>query len=178
VCGVCAGLWSDDYRDFLSKCLQHNPNDRGTTTQLLRHPFLSQAKPDEPDILEDGPIEELEVIVGGIYEHLKTIRHEMNADHNGSVTASVKKKYNVLSIHEMCHRILFGEPPTSSNNKSDHSNTPGGCERLATLAHQLHLDLGLATQVAKDALNDLRLRDEAALTYDCNAPTPKAVHYH
>ena len=140
----------------------------------MQHPFLSKAKPDEPEILEDGPIEELEAIVGGIYAHLKAIRHEMNSDHNASVTASVKRHYNVLSIHEMAHRILFGEAPANNNNKNISEEV--GCERLSSLAHQLHMDLMLATEVAKSALNKLRLNDEAA-SQDCTAPTPKAVHY-
>ena len=183
----CAGPWSDEYRDFLKQCLQHDPNSRGTTSQLLQHPFLSQAKPDDPEILEDGPIEELEAIVNGLYTHLKSIRTEMNADHNHSVTASVKRNYNMLSIYEMAHRILFGEPPTGSNNNNRSSNNADdsdsspkgslgpGCERMSALAHQLHLDCGLATQVAKDVLNDLRLDDETS-THDCNIPTPKAIH--
>ncbi|KAH7290374.1 hypothetical protein KP509_30G045400, partial [Ceratopteris richardii] len=31
---------SDDARDFLLHCLQRNPKDRWTTSQLLQHPFL------------------------------------------------------------------------------------------------------------------------------------------
>ena len=166
--------WSDDYRDFLKKCLQQDPYDRGTTSQLLQHPFLSKAKPDEPDILVDGPVEEMEAIVRGIYTHLKTIRNDMN-DHNSSATASVKKKYTMLSIYEMAHRILFGEAPTNNDDKP----VTEGSERLAKLAHQLHLDLTLATQVAKETLNDLRLEDDSTAPPFNNHPKPtKSVHYH
>uniref|UniRef100_A0A3B3IJD7 non-specific serine/threonine protein kinase n=1 Tax=Oryzias latipes TaxID=8090 RepID=A0A3B3IJD7_ORYLA len=38
-------LWSDDFTDFVKKCLVKNPEQRATATQLLQHPFISQAKP-------------------------------------------------------------------------------------------------------------------------------------
>uniref|UniRef100_A0A8C2WJB7 non-specific serine/threonine protein kinase n=1 Tax=Cyclopterus lumpus TaxID=8103 RepID=A0A8C2WJB7_CYCLU len=38
-------LWSDDFTDFVKKCLVKNPEQRATATQLLQHPFVSQAKP-------------------------------------------------------------------------------------------------------------------------------------
>jgi serine/threonine protein kinase len=169
-----AGPWSDDFRDFVDKCLQHDPSKRGTTTELLQHPFLSKAKPDEPEIAEEGPIEELEAIVSSVFEHLKTIRAEMNADHNMSATLSMKKKYNVLSIYEMAHRILFGEPPANNTNKYECLEAS---ERLAGLAHQLHINVTLATQVARDVLDDLRDQDDESKK-DCNLITPKAVHFH
>jgi hypothetical protein len=137
---------------------------------------LSKARPDEPDILEDGPIEELEAIVKSLYAHLKTIKQEMNADHNTSATLSMKKKYNVLSIYEMAHRILFGEPPVHGHHTDINSSSTGGCERLALLAHQLHLDLKLATEVARQALDALKRDDEVA-TLPMNLVTPKAVHF-
>mmetsp|Transcript_9428 Transcript_9428/g.17642 ORF Transcript_9428/g.17642 Transcript_9428/m.17642 type:complete len:873 (-) Transcript_9428:1175-3793(-) len=173
------GPWSDDFRDFVAKCLQHDPNQRGTSTQLLQHRFLAKAKPDEPEIEEGGPIEELEAIVAGIYEHLKTIRNEMNSDHNMSATVSMKKKYTVLSIYEMAHRILFGEPPTNNNDYDDEEDDAYADDttRLAGLAHQLHMNVSLATQVARDALNDLRDQDER-IKNECNMVTPKAVHFH
>ena len=33
---------SRDARDFILKCLQVNPNDRPTATQLLDHPFVTR----------------------------------------------------------------------------------------------------------------------------------------
>jgi len=36
-------LWSDLCKDFLSKCLQRNPDARFTSEKLLQHPFLEQA---------------------------------------------------------------------------------------------------------------------------------------
>uniref|UniRef100_A0A8C5D8H9 non-specific serine/threonine protein kinase n=1 Tax=Gouania willdenowi TaxID=441366 RepID=A0A8C5D8H9_GOUWI len=38
-------LWSDEFTDFVKKCLVKNPEQRATATQLLQHPFINQAKP-------------------------------------------------------------------------------------------------------------------------------------
>ena len=32
--------WSEEFKDFLAKCLQMNPADRPTASQLLQHPFV------------------------------------------------------------------------------------------------------------------------------------------
>uniref|UniRef100_A0A3B5QKW4 Serine/threonine-protein kinase 3 n=1 Tax=Xiphophorus maculatus TaxID=8083 RepID=A0A3B5QKW4_XIPMA len=37
--------WSEEFTDFVKKCLVKNPEQRATATQLLQHPFISQAKP-------------------------------------------------------------------------------------------------------------------------------------
>lgn len=36
--------WSDDFNDFIAKCLIKNPDDRPTATELLKHPFITKAK--------------------------------------------------------------------------------------------------------------------------------------
>lgn len=35
--------WGNDFKDFLSRCLQKNPKDRPSATQLLAHPFIERA---------------------------------------------------------------------------------------------------------------------------------------
>ncbi|XP_061674629.1 serine/threonine-protein kinase 3 [Syngnathoides biaculeatus] len=52
-------LWSDDFTDFVKKCLVKNPEQRATATQLLQHPFISQAKP--VSILRDLITEAMEM---------------------------------------------------------------------------------------------------------------------
>uniref|UniRef100_A0A8C4N8K1 non-specific serine/threonine protein kinase n=1 Tax=Eptatretus burgeri TaxID=7764 RepID=A0A8C4N8K1_EPTBU len=37
--------WSDEFTDFVRKCLVKNPEHRATATQLLQHPFVRQAVP-------------------------------------------------------------------------------------------------------------------------------------
>lgn len=36
------GKWSNDFHDFLAKCLQKNPSDRPTAKELLEHPFIKR----------------------------------------------------------------------------------------------------------------------------------------
>ncbi|KAK3708853.1 hypothetical protein QZH41_016286, partial [Actinostola sp. cb2023] len=38
------GRWSEDFRDFVAKCLVKNPDERATASQLLQHPFIQSAK--------------------------------------------------------------------------------------------------------------------------------------
>ncbi|EDO42845.1 predicted protein [Nematostella vectensis] len=38
------GQWSEDFKDFVSKCLVKNPEERATATELLQHSFIQGAK--------------------------------------------------------------------------------------------------------------------------------------
>ncbi|XP_056679257.1 serine/threonine-protein kinase 3 isoform X3 [Monodelphis domestica] len=37
-------FWTDEFNDFVKKCLVKNPEQRATATQLLQHPFIKNAK--------------------------------------------------------------------------------------------------------------------------------------
>ncbi|XP_077788954.1 serine/threonine-protein kinase 3 isoform X4 [Podarcis muralis] len=52
-------LWSDEFTDFVKKCLVKNPEQRATATQLLQHPFIKNAKP--VSILRDLITEAMEI---------------------------------------------------------------------------------------------------------------------
>ncbi|XP_031553292.1 serine/threonine-protein kinase 3-like [Actinia tenebrosa] len=41
--------WSEEFRDFVAKCLVKNPEERATASQLLQHPFIQGAK--QPGVL-------------------------------------------------------------------------------------------------------------------------------
>eukprot|EP00301_Raphidiophrys_heterophryoidea_P005445 c12285_g1_i3.p1 GENE.c12285_g1_i3~~c12285_g1_i3.p1 ORF type:complete len:444 (-),score=124.70 c12285_g1_i3:373-1704(-) len=36
-------LWSDEFKHFMSRCLDTDPNTRATSDQLLQHPFIAKA---------------------------------------------------------------------------------------------------------------------------------------
>ncbi len=40
------GTFSEDFRDFISLCLRHDPKHRATSDELLQHPFLNKAMPE------------------------------------------------------------------------------------------------------------------------------------
>ncbi|XP_068789055.1 serine/threonine-protein kinase 3 isoform X5 [Struthio camelus] len=52
-------LWSDEFTDFVKKCLVKNPEQRATATQLLQHAFIKNAKP--VSILRDLITEAMEI---------------------------------------------------------------------------------------------------------------------
>uniref|UniRef100_A0ACB8FER5 Serine/threonine-protein kinase 3 n=1 Tax=Sphaerodactylus townsendi TaxID=933632 RepID=A0ACB8FER5_9SAUR len=52
-------LWSDEFTDFVKKCLVKNPEQRATATQLLQHLFIKNAKP--VSILRDLITEAMEI---------------------------------------------------------------------------------------------------------------------
>uniref|UniRef100_A0A8V0YDB2 non-specific serine/threonine protein kinase n=1 Tax=Gallus gallus TaxID=9031 RepID=A0A8V0YDB2_CHICK len=54
-------LWSDEFTDFVKKCLVKNPEQRATATQLLQHTFIKNAKP--VSILRDLITEAMEIKV-------------------------------------------------------------------------------------------------------------------
>lgn len=35
--------WSDNYKDFMARCLEKDPLKRASAGELLKHPFLEQA---------------------------------------------------------------------------------------------------------------------------------------
>ena len=41
--------WSDKFRDFVSKCLTKNPEQRATAAELLEHDFLREAEAHRED---------------------------------------------------------------------------------------------------------------------------------
>ncbi|XP_044139032.1 serine/threonine-protein kinase 10-like isoform X1 [Bufo gargarizans] len=45
-------LWSQDFKDFLYKCLQRNPQERSSTSELLEHSFVSKD-------VDNAPLREL-----------------------------------------------------------------------------------------------------------------------
>ncbi|KAK2959624.1 putative serine/threonine protein kinase [Blattamonas nauphoetae] len=43
--------WSKEFNSFLSCCLKHDPNERYTAEQLLRHPFITQKSGTKSDLI-------------------------------------------------------------------------------------------------------------------------------
>ncbi|XP_037402023.1 serine/threonine-protein kinase 10 [Pygocentrus nattereri] len=56
--------WSLDFKDFLRKCLDKNPEARPTATQLLEHPFVKSVKSNRPvrELVAEAKAEVMEVM--------------------------------------------------------------------------------------------------------------------
>ncbi|KAL6469696.1 hypothetical protein MHYP_G00208150 [Metynnis hypsauchen] len=56
--------WSMDFKDFLRKCLDKNPETRPTATQLLEHPFVRSVKSNRPvrELVAEAKAEVMEVM--------------------------------------------------------------------------------------------------------------------
>jgi serine/threonine protein kinase len=82
--------FSEEFKDFLSSCLQKNPEDRLTCNELLLHPFLKRALPEECGIesnsmehkhgedenkdVESRGIQELKSILAALRVHFERIQ--------------------------------------------------------------------------------------------------------
>jgi serine/threonine protein kinase len=76
------GEWSDEFRDFIAKCLIHDPLKRSSAIDLLRHPFISKVIPEMDDEYNDMMIidnqikTEIETIIEALYSHLTLMYNE------------------------------------------------------------------------------------------------------
>ena len=64
--------WSVSFRDFVSKCLVKNPEERQTATGLLQHDFISASRP--PTILME------------LVSHTMQVREEELSDSDSDVS--------------------------------------------------------------------------------------------
>ena len=45
-------LWSNEFNDFIAKCLVRDPRQRPTATELLRHPFIETVSKNNDSIID------------------------------------------------------------------------------------------------------------------------------
>jgi serine/threonine protein kinase len=48
-----ADTWTDDFNDFLARCLHLEPSERWSAAKLLEHPFLKQEGVEDTSFLVD-----------------------------------------------------------------------------------------------------------------------------
>eukprot|EP00602_Paraphysomonas_sp_CaronLab_P007344 CAMPEP_0185034520 /NCGR_PEP_ID=MMETSP1103-20130426/24491_1 /TAXON_ID=36769 /ORGANISM="Paraphysomonas bandaiensis, Strain Caron Lab Isolate" /LENGTH=639 /DNA_ID=CAMNT_0027571211 /DNA_START=267 /DNA_END=2186 /DNA_ORIENTATION=- len=179
------GEWSDEYKDFISQCLQHDATKRSTAAELLKHPFLSRASSEDSMNPDSIGIDELKSVVRALHAHLELLRNDsmkaLSDNMSGSdgerssptslTTSSEKTSAPLLSTMEMANLLLFRDIPENSA-LSPKQVEPGGTlkHRLKDLAEQLHIPLPVAIHTARTTLMEL-----AQDSSKC-APTPKASH--
>ncbi|KAI1901696.1 hypothetical protein AGOR_G00037050 [Albula goreensis] len=72
--------WTDDFTDFVKKCLVKNPEQRATATQLLQHSFIKNAKP--VSILRDLITEAMEIKTKRHQEQQRELEEEEEEEEN------------------------------------------------------------------------------------------------
>jgi serine/threonine protein kinase len=122
------GRFSEEFKDFLSSCMQKNPSDRLTCNELLLHPFLRKALPEECGIgsntmehghenndVETRGILELKSILSALRLHFERIQLGISPKSGRENTESSSHgffdKLKTFKLHDFMCAFLFGEDP-------------------------------------------------------------------
>ncbi|XP_005992559.1 serine/threonine-protein kinase 10 [Latimeria chalumnae] len=103
--------WSQEFKDFLKKALDKNPETRPTAEQLLEHPFVSSVSSNKPvrELVAEAKAE--------VMEEIEDNREEGEDDDSSEVTAPPGGHKRELS--EVSQISLEGEKPPESPDTSD-----------------------------------------------------------
>ncbi|KAI5170145.1 serine/threonine-protein kinase 3 isoform X1 [Manis pentadactyla] len=139
-------LWSDDFTDFVKKCLVKNPEQRATATQLLQHPFIKNAKP--VSILRDLIIEAMEIKAKRHEEQQRELEEEEeNSDEDeldshtmvktssesaGTMRATSTMSEGAQTMIEHSSTMLESDLGTMVINSEDEEEDDGTMKRNAT----------------------------------------------
>ncbi|XP_023393994.1 serine/threonine-protein kinase 3 isoform X2 [Pteropus alecto] len=139
-------LWSDDFTDFVKKCLVKNPEQRATATQLLQHPFIKNAKP--VSILRDLITEAMEIKAKRHEEQQRELEEEEeNSDEDeldshtmvktssesvGTMRATSTMSEGAQTMIEHNSTMLESDLGTMVINSEDEEEEDGTMKRNAT----------------------------------------------
>jgi serine/threonine protein kinase len=159
--------YSPEFRDFIAKCLKKNPDERPSCKELLKHPFLKKARPEDltyGQSDERGKME-LQAIIRALHRHIHTAKKDvMNryADEDdylaqGRTPLSEKLLGNLWRDDplDILHRLLFDEKREENNKRFTRP-------RLLQLSRQLHLPLELLLRTARQYYDELQAEETAA----------------
>uniref|UniRef100_A0A671PIU1 non-specific serine/threonine protein kinase n=1 Tax=Sinocyclocheilus anshuiensis TaxID=1608454 RepID=A0A671PIU1_9TELE len=112
-------LWSDEFTDFVKKCLVKNPEQRATATQLLQHPFITNAKP--VTILRDLITEAMDMKVKRQQEQQRELEED---DENSDEEVEVDSHTMVKSGSESAGTMrATGTMSDGAQTMIEHSST-------------------------------------------------------
>uniref|UniRef100_A0ABI7XUY0 non-specific serine/threonine protein kinase n=1 Tax=Felis catus TaxID=9685 RepID=A0ABI7XUY0_FELCA len=139
-------LWSDDFTDFVKKCLVKNPEQRATATQLLQHAFIKNAKP--VSILRDLITEAMEIKAKRHEEQQRELEEEEeNSDEDeldshtmvktssesvGTMKATSTMSEGAQTMIEHNSTMLESDLGTMVINSEDEEEEDGTMKRNAT----------------------------------------------
>lgn len=152
--------FSNEFKDFLSCCLQKDESKRSTCKELLRHPYIVSKVVSEDLTYNqsyDRGIKEFLSIISSLVEHIKMLKKLVKNTYNSEKDYMESKIYphhiqtfgNIWkdSIKEIFTYTLFPE--------TDSTATRSRKPRLTKLANQLHLPLDKLTSEAKKFIENL-----------------------
>ncbi|XP_072459512.1 serine/threonine-protein kinase 3 isoform X3 [Notamacropus eugenii] len=92
-------LWSDEFTDFVKKCLVKSPEQRATATQLLQHPFIKNAK--AVSILRDLITEAMEIKAKRHEEQQRELEEEEENSDEDELDSHTMVKTGLESVGTM-----------------------------------------------------------------------------
>uniref|UniRef100_A0A8C5P2K7 non-specific serine/threonine protein kinase n=1 Tax=Jaculus jaculus TaxID=51337 RepID=A0A8C5P2K7_JACJA len=159
-------LWSDDFTDFVKKCLVKNPEQRATATQLLQHPFIKNAKP--VSILRDLITEAMEIKAKRHEEQQRELEEE---EENSNATSPQVQRPSFMDYfdkqdfknksHENCNQNMHEPFPMSKNIFPDNWKVPqdGDFDFLKNLSlEELQMRLKALDPMMEREIEELRQR--------------------
>ncbi|XP_043363483.1 serine/threonine-protein kinase 3 isoform X3 [Dermochelys coriacea] len=111
-------LWSDEFTDFVKKCLVKNPEQRATATQLLQHTFIKNAKP--VSILRDLITEAMEIKAKRHEEQQRELEEEEENSEEDELDSHTMVKTNSESAGTMRATSTMSE---SAQTMIEHNST-------------------------------------------------------
>uniref|UniRef100_A0A8C5AMJ3 non-specific serine/threonine protein kinase n=1 Tax=Gadus morhua TaxID=8049 RepID=A0A8C5AMJ3_GADMO len=151
-------LWTDDFTDFVKKCLVKNPEQRATATQLLQHAFISQAKP--VGILRDLITEAMEMKAKRQQEQQRELEEEEdNSDEETEVDS---------------HTMVKSGPEGPGTMRATGTMSDGAQTMIEHGSTMCELDLG--TMVINSDEEEEEEEDQRSMRSECSPQEQPAYH--
>lgn len=172
--------FSPEIRDFCNQCLKKNPDERMTCKQLLQHPFLKKAMPEDLSLDQDYERGKKELLstIRAMYTHSKNMkedvhqRYKSQEEYHEKSTAAHEKIFGNIwesSAIDILKRMLFGDEGRDTKRFTR--------PRLSVLSKQLHMSMDKVIADARACVEELIKEDAAQGTPACNSddvPPPSA----
>lgn len=180
--------FSVECREFVDNCLKRNPEERMTCKQLLRHPFLNKARPEDLTYAQsyNRGKSELKSIIIAIHTHIKQMKADYKEkvdykfEDNSKLHVKIFGDVTNSDSLDILHRILFGEDRNLSLSVSqkeliqgsakvsdasnDRATTKGkrfSRPRLINLAKQLYLPVDKVLSESRQYFEEIASLEKA-----------------